>query len=299
MTATRMTALSAAVLIAVAMAGSVRAADFMADGTAAYIQTIKIPAQEAGVLQEVNVRDGDRAQAGDLLAKIDDRQAQAAKKVAEVKLAAAEKRGNDTIEIRYAKAAGEVAWIDWDRDRQVNLASAGTIPDIQIRQKELVYRKSLLQHEKALNDQVLAKMDADVYRAELEQAELALERREIRAPFDGEVKTLNIRQSEWVNPGDPIMEYVRLDNLYVDFNVDGEQYDPIDLEGLAVTVTVRLARSETVDLQGKIVSIDPTVQGLTQTFTYQVRAEVENSKPRGFWVLRDNMPVVVTVHTGQ
>lgn len=257
----------------------------------------RVYATEAGILLRLPVREGDRVQAGEVLAKIDDRQVAAARRVAQYKYEAAEKRAEDDIELRYADAAGKVARIDWERDIEANESVPNSVPDIQLRQKKLVWQKAKLQYEKALNDQVLAGMDAAAFKAELEAAEIAVERRIIRAPFDGVVQTLFIHEAEWVNPGDPILRLVRLDKLYVETFVSSSEFDPSDLCDCPVTVTVTLARGRQVEVEGKIVFTDPIVaEG--GDYDYRVRAEVANKQTDGFWELRPGLPAQMTLRLG-
>ena len=280
-----------------ALPGATEAQEVTVNTTIWAVQDVRIAAEEAGVLRHMQIHESDRLLAGEVIAKVDDRQAQAAEKIAKLKLTAARKRAEDDIELRYADAAGKVARIDYDKDVQVNLKKPGTIPDIQIRQKELVWRKSLLQYEKAGNDQVLANMDADVYQAELEAAKLAVERRTIRAPFDGEVQTLFMHEAEGVNPGDPILRLVRLDQLYVKGLVSASEYDRNELQGCPVSVMVSLARGRQATVTGKVVFVSPQIQEGTDD--YEVTAEVANEQVDGFWRVSPGLVGTMTIHLSQ
>jgi len=89
---------------------------------------VRIPAQRPGVLVEMPVREGSRVEKGELLAKIDDREAQAQLKVAEYGLNAALKRAEDTIEERYATKAADVAKMDWEQDLEANERYGDAVP---------------------------------------------------------------------------------------------------------------------------------------------------------------------------
>ena len=69
----------------------------------------QVPAQEAGVLMKIPVREGRRWPAGDLLAQIDDVVPQAEDNVAKYKLKVAKKQATDDINVRYSSAAADVA----------------------------------------------------------------------------------------------------------------------------------------------------------------------------------------------
>ncbi len=133
-----------------------------------------------------------------------DRQAQAAVEVAEQSYVAAQERANDKVEEIFALASAAFAKLDLEKDRQANVAAPNAVTDIQLRQKELAYKRAQLQTEKARKDRLIASKEAAVKKAELEASKIMLEHRVIRAPFDGEVQQLFHRQAEWVKPGEPI-----------------------------------------------------------------------------------------------
>src|SRR5262245_58767477 len=72
----------------------------------------RLAAQEAGVLAELNVKEGQLVPAGTLLGKIDDAQPQAARRVAIAEKNSAEENYKNDVEIRHATKAIEVARAD-------------------------------------------------------------------------------------------------------------------------------------------------------------------------------------------
>lgn len=244
---------------------------------------VEIPAQKEGVLTELTVIEGSVVKAGDKIAVIDDLEARAAVEVAKFAQEAAEKRAKDNIEARFATKSAEVAKKDWDRDIAANLQSPGAVPEIEVTQKKLMFEKSQLQIEKAENDQILASLDAKTKQAERAAAEVALKKRSIFAPFDGEVVKLHREKSEWVNPGDPILTLMRFDILYAEAKVPTGQFDREELLGKQVTVTVDRARGNEISLPGKVVYVGQMVESggyLT------ARAEVQNVKEGTSWAIQ-------------
>jgi multidrug efflux pump subunit AcrA (membrane-fusion protein) len=254
---------------------------------------IRIPAQEAGVLLEMPLTEGSRVAKGDLLAVVDDREAQAAVKVAQYTLQSAVQRANETIEIRYAQKAEDVAKVDVEQDLKANRDHPGAIPEIEIRRKKLDLERSTLQIEKAQKDQILARLEAKTKKAELEATEMALERRTILAPFDGEVVDTYRHRSEWVNPGDPILKLVRFDMLHVQGFVNANQYDRSDVQGKPVTVMITRARGREISMQGRIVYVDQMVGSKGD---YRVRAEVKNKREGDNWLIEPGRYVRMTIH---
>ncbi|TWU30408.1 efflux RND transporter periplasmic adaptor subunit [Bythopirellula polymerisocia] len=247
---------------------------------------VEIPAQKDGVLMELPVIEGSQVKAKEKLAVVDDREAKAAVRAAQAGLRAAEERVKDDIEEQYAVAARDVAKIDLKKSQEANQRTPGSVPDIEVIQKELVVQKSDLQIEKAQKDRVMASLEADTKRAELEAAQVGLVKRVILAPFDGEVVKLYREKSEWVNPGDPILTLMRFDVLHVEAQVPARLYDRNELQGREVTVAIPRARGREIALPGKVVHVGQLIES---GGNYLVRAEVENAKEGGFWVVQPGM----------
>ena len=134
--------------------------------------------------------------------------------------------------------------------------------------------------------------DAKTKMAEKKAAELAIERRELVAPFDGVVQRVYTHQHEWVKMGDPVIHLMRLDQLHVECFVDSTQYDPIEVIGRPVTLTVHLARNRTEQLSGHVVYYSHKTQADGH---YLVRAEVENRREGNHWLVRPGLPATITI----
>ena len=254
---------------------------------------IRIPAQEAGVLIEMPVREGSSVKAGQLLARIDDREAKATLKIAEYALESAEKRAAEDIEIRYSKKAEAVAKTDLEQDMIANRNQPGAIPEIEIRRKRLDWERATLQIEKAAKDQVLAVLEARTKEAERDAAQMALTWRTIKAPFDGEVLETSRHEAEWVNPGDLILKLARFDTLHVEAGVNSRYFDRSQVEGKKVTVEVRKAHGRLISVSGTIVYVNPDVQ---PDGTYKVRAEIENKREGNHWVIQPGLEATMVIH---
>jgi multidrug efflux pump subunit AcrA (membrane-fusion protein) len=263
---------------------------------------VEISAEVEGTLIKLPAREGMLMTKGDVLATIDDRQALAAVDVAQISYNAALKKAQDDIELRFAKKAAAYAYEDWQADLAANQNERGltAVTEITLRQKKLGYDKAVLQIEKAANDQVLAEMDAKVKEAELKAAQVALERRTIKAPFDGIVQRRFFDEAEWVNPGDPILQLVQFDVLHVERYVSSTDYDPVDIANRRVTVTVRLARNQEISVPGRVVFVNQAVLGGESKAVggYLVRAEIQNQRKGDYWVIRPGLDATMTIHMG-
>jgi multidrug efflux pump subunit AcrA (membrane-fusion protein) len=256
---------------------------------------VEIPAQKEGMLIELNVLEGSVVKEGDKIAVIDDREAKAQVEVSTYALNAAKQKAKDDIEERFAAKSAEVAEVDLKRDLAANEDVQGSVPAIEISQKELMLEKSRLQIEKAQKDRIIAELDAKTKEAELGAAKVALEKRSIYAPFSGEVVKLQREKSEWVNPGDPILTLMRFDVLYAEARAPVSQFDREDLIGKSVTVTVPRARGREISLPGKVVHVSQMVES---GGNLTVRAEVQNVKEGTSWAIQPSISprAKMTIH---
>ena len=82
------------------------------------IDDVEIPAEEAGRIMAVQVREGDRVEEGKtILAQMDDSHAAAALRIADADHKATQEKARNDINVRNAKAAAEVAKADLESNR--------------------------------------------------------------------------------------------------------------------------------------------------------------------------------------
>jgi multidrug resistance efflux pump len=256
----------------------------------------KLSAEEAGVLIQLAVKQGTSVEAGAVLAQIDARQAQLQKTAAKAEWDAAEERHKSTIEIQYAEASALVAKKTYEKMLLANKGTPNSIAQIEIDRAGLEWNTAKLQIKKALHDQYLAAFDVGSKNAQYELGQLGIERRTIKAPFDGVVVDVSRHQSEWVNPGDPILHLVSLKTLRVERFVEQSKYDPSELAGCDVTVEVMLANNRRETFPGRITFVNPL---LDLSGRYLVRAEVANRQDAsGQWLLRPNHRPTMKIHLG-
>jgi multidrug efflux pump subunit AcrA (membrane-fusion protein) len=257
------------------------------------IQDVEVPAEQAGRLVRVDARENDIVEASDLLAQIDDRQAQFQKTAAELERNAAQVRADDDIEVRFSIKSFELADAELTQDMDINRQSSGVIPRSEIRRKRLARHRAELQIDRSKLDLRVAQMTADVQQAAVLAAEDNILRRQINAPFKGVVIDVMKQEGEWVDIGEPVVRVVRMDRLRVDGFLDGKEFNPSDLTDRRVTVVVQLARGKTEEFKGRVTFISPLVQAGNH---YRIRAEVENRQHQGHWMLNPGMNATMIVH---
>lgn len=253
----------------------------------------QIPAQEAGVLQKILVKEGQQVSEKDLLAQIDDTIPRLQELVAGYKLDVARRQADDDIDRRFAEASAKVAWAEVQQAKEANETMKSTVPAADVRRRVLEHEKMVLSIEKARKDLAVNALQAKVAEGELSAARANMERRRLVAPFDDAVVVeLTRHAGEWVQAGEPVMRLVRMDRLRVEGFLNAKDFRAFEIQDRPVTVVVTLARGERESFPGKIVYVKPLIE---QGGEFLVRAEVQNRKENGVWVLNPGLNATMTI----
>ena len=248
----------------------------------------EVPAQEAGVLTAVAVREGQPVKRGELLAQIDDRKSHMAQRAAELARDEAQAKADNDVKIRFADKSLEVAEAELRRSMESIERFAKSISQSQLDVERLTVEKSRLEKEQAGHEADMDALAAKSKENELDAAKLEVERRQIAAPFDGVVVQIFVRLGEWVEPGQKAMRIVDARTLKAEGFVDAGQASG-ELLGQPVRLSVALADDPAATFGGKVAFVSPEVDPITG----QVRiwAEIDNRDGR----LRPGQPVKMTI----
>lgn len=133
-----------------------------------------------------------------------------------------------------------------------------------------------------IKEKSVSKSDFDEARATLDSAsaqvaaqQALIDKKSIRAPFDGH---LGIRRSdvgEYLSPGSAIVPLERLDPIYADFTLPERELARVTVDQ---TVALRVQAYPDESFTGRIVAIDPGVDVASRSF--RVRAELSNPDER-------------------
>ncbi len=250
------------------------------------IDEVSLPAQEAGVLQELVAKEGLRAKAGEVLGKVDETETLLRQKAAKYKLDVADQKAADDSQVKVQRAIIEVVKAEYEESLAINKDSGGSaVPPTQLRRQRVQWEKAALDCVAEEMKLKIAALERNVSAAELEAADNELERRTLRAPFDGVVVEMFRRQSEWVQPGEPVLRFVRMDRVRIEGFVNAREFAPGQVEGAQVEITVSLPGGVSEKLSGEISYVNPVVGSNRE---YRVWAEVDNPPGRGGypWLLR-------------
>lgn len=137
---------------------------------------------------------------------------------------------------------------------------------------ELDRLQKLLQQNATSQTEVdKAEANVKIYQAQTESAQATLEKRYIRAPFDGFAGIRTVSSGEYVNAGTELLVFVDSKKLKLDFSLPESAVNAVKV-GQKLTVKVDVAN---VQAEGQVVAISPRLDSKTRSFA--VRAVVDNA----------------------
>jgi RND family efflux transporter MFP subunit len=171
-------------------------------------ENIAVGASSPGVVQEVAVAVGQKVRSGDVLFRIDDRDARAAVVLKEASL----------VKARASLAESEANWRDYrtqyERMRGVTDLRAVSLDDLEKRRNAELVAQAQVKGAQA---------DVAVAQAELAAAKTALDLLTVRTPLDAEVLQVNIRPGEYAAAGvldTPLLRLGSMEVLHVRVDID-------------------------------------------------------------------------------
>ncbi|GES44653.1 hemolysin secretion protein D [Rhizobium dioscoreae] len=222
--------------------------DVPATGWVVPIDSTTIAAQEAGLITQIAVKDGATVKAGDLIAKLDPRTAQAAV-------------DKDKANITKDQANLAQAETALTRANSLLTSSAGT--------------QATADEARATRDGAIATLSAD--QAQLASDQVLLGNTDIRAPYDGRLGDVQLSLGAYVSAGTPIVTISKYDPAYIKFTMQEnnlrELQEQLAAGPVHVTTVPRSAQGK--PRTGTITFYDNTVDQASGTIA--VKATFENA----------------------
>jgi len=154
-------------------------------------RNIEVSARAAGQIVEVKVKEGDRIKKGQIMARMDDKEAKSNVKRAQARLMSSQEDVAATAKtqerLQRALDLGAVA-------RQI-------VEDAEAAWKSASARQSEIEEE-------------------LISAELKLDRLQIKAPFSGLITSVSVQEGQWLSVAEEILTLVDMDQRVVEIRVD-------------------------------------------------------------------------------
>lgn len=245
--------------------------DVTGTGWAEAQDTTTIAAQEAGLLVSIQAQDGAMVKAGDLIAKLDPRTAQASV---------------DKDQANLAKDQATVVEAEAALSRAKNLLNnAGT--------------QQTVDQAVAARDTAVATVNGD--KAQLASDQVLLEHTEIRAPYSGRLGDVQLSVGAYVSAGTAIVSIAQYDPIYVRFHLQESHLRELEeaMKSGTVPVSTVPRSAEGKSRQGAMSFYDNQVDAASGTILAKAKFENANG---AIWPGRsmnivvhfnDNKPVIV------
>jgi len=240
-----------------------------------------------GTIAELDLQEGKRVMAGQVIAKLDDAVAAAA-------LRSAEKKASNDVHKQYATASFDVSKNEHAQALLANKnARMAVVPLIEIERLFLAKRRSQLQIEQADHDRAVAVLDRELAMAQLKTYQ-------IKAPFDGIVTRRFKQKGEAIRQGDPVIELVDVSTMKVEGRIplgqairlqpgQNVRVQLIDTEDRSSSLPSEFKQAR---FSGKLVYIDPGVSPVGER-DVRVWAKVTNHGG----LLRHGLTAEITIDT--
>ncbi|MHC4447574.1 MAG: efflux RND transporter periplasmic adaptor subunit [Planctomycetota bacterium] len=230
--------------------GGAAAASWSDEGFRGFVmpsRQVELAAPIEEILWSVAVEESDRVEAGQVLAKMDDR-------LQQVVVEAARVRAESTADLERAKLDIEDANLTLERITAAFERSAAN--ELEVRRAQIALGRANAAHAAAIDNKALAEVN-------LRLEEERLERYLIRAPFDGTVIDVIAELGAMLTDTDDVLMLADIDTLEAQLNL------PIELFGsLKVGERYVLVANDPVndELAWRLKTINPIIDTASRTF---------------------------------
>ncbi len=232
----------------------------------AAIQSVDIRSQQVGVIQELNVQEGQLVSQGQLLFKLKNFEIEQSlnKVIANIKMAHSELR---TAELEAEHAA--------------RLVDKGAIGSSEL--------------QMLLSKKEIAQAKVEELRAEKLNLENQISLLEVRAPFSGFVNRLPYKKGSWVDPSFVLTSLTDASQAYAYFKVSEIDYLNNDLveENQNQRVSLKLANDSWHDSKGIVELVESRVDRSSGTIAYRAIFDNKSNKIKDGGVGKVAVPVAI------
>ena len=216
---------------------------------------IDLSSDETGAIATLEVREGDRVDSGDVVAKLDSR-------VQDIQLQIAKKVASSTSQ--RSAAAKTLTKRRAISQRLAQMHAQGHASESEIIRADLELSIAESRYNTAVEE-------AGIREIEVTRAAVQLQRRTITAPFSGQIAKIHSREGEFLSPLHPeVCTIVQTDKLLATFNVTSDQARQF---AVGQSYELRMENGETVSGEVYIIGVETD----PQSGTVEVKLVIDNS----------------------
>jgi multidrug resistance efflux pump len=264
-----------------------------------FINKTKVPAEAQGKLTAISdqlpiVEEGMSVKKGDILAKIDVKQAELTLKMKKAEEYEAKLNAQNDVNLRDAVATEKIAAAEAKTYEDLYEKSAAPYWEWRKKQAEADRAKLRIELAELNGKTALAVYDAKQVATQIAEADV--EMRTIRAEFDAFVENRFAQLGEWVQPGSPIVELVQMDRVRVEGFIDALSYAgqvriglPVEIE---VTVGGTTDQPETKRFQSVVEYVSTEIDINNR---HRIWASIPNQRVGQDWMLKPGMRATMRI----
>ena len=259
--------------------------------TVSFPDDITVSATAEGTIMKLLVDDGTVIDSGMPMIEIDSRLADEEVKVAEEELGEATLKAEDESNVRYSKAAKNLATTEVQISD--DLLKQGAEGYMENQKKKLELEKASLQVDVSTIEKQRDKKAVGVKKAKLEAAKVQVELRKLNAQRTGVVHGVQKRQFSYVRAGEPILNLTSMEKIRI-LGVTPKLTDsPHLLLNAPARVTIFYAENKSETVNGTVTFVSPKTQMFNQ---YQLHVDLPNKlTPDGQYLFRQGMQATIEV----
>ncbi len=183
-----------------------------------------------------------------------------------------------------ADVAAAQARLDAAQARLKALQAGPAAEDIAVAKAKLNQAEAQLALTQAFprpEDVRLAQADVAMAEAAAQQAEIALQQTELRAPFAGLVGDIRVQEGMYISPGSPLMR-VGDTSAWLVQTTNLSELDVVNIR-VGDSVTLSFDAIPDLEMQGRVVAIDPVGRNNNGDVLYTVYIQVDGNDERLYW----------------
>jgi len=238
------------------------------------IEQVEVPAREVGQLNAMKVQEGMSVERGEVLAQIEDSEAQLLLEQAKLEYEMAQLKAKNDVNICFARKSHEVANAELQRAEDSIKKYPKSISKTELDRLKLTAEKAELEIEQATEESKSAQLEAQLKRNAEQVAALAVQKRKVVSPISGMVVQIMIKNGEWVRPGDTVMRLLKLDRLRAEGLINASLLLERNLKNRPVVLVVNPGTSLEQRFQGKVSFVSPEINPVNNQT--RVWADIEN-----------------------
>jgi len=262
--------------------------DIEISGNVKPAQLIRSGFKLAGVIENINVKEGDTVREGQVLASLETHDYQLGVDAAQAQYDAVQRQADSAIKSGVNQAEASLEFVKTQYERMKQLYEEGAIPKTTLEELETQLVVAENKYQEALDAYSISEAQLKQASTGLEAAETKINDTVLKSPISGTVIKKLYEAGETVASGYPVVVLGRLDTLEVEIGVPDILIDTIEI-GKNVDVFIYGLEKE---IQGKITNIDTTADLETRTFA--VKVEIGNKDNK----IRPGMIAKVIMNTG-